>query len=85
MRSSSATVAAVGFGITVLACTVGAPHPPAPAGARGPVDFATEVRPLLSDRCFVCHGLFGQGGYAIIGNTGQLSTALPHIYRTLVN
>ncbi len=25
-------------------------------GERAPVDFATEVRPLLSDRCFQCHG-----------------------------
>jgi hypothetical protein len=26
------------------------------AGGEEPVDFSSEVRPLLSDRCFICHG-----------------------------
>ena len=27
-----------------------------PAGARGPVDFASEVKPILAKNCLHCHG-----------------------------
>ena len=29
---------------------------PAADQAYGQVDFATQIKPLLSDRCFLCHG-----------------------------
>ena len=32
-----------------------APAPPAPASG-GRIDFTSQIRPLLSDRCFRCHG-----------------------------
>lgn len=40
--------------LSVLACTSAGAAPA--SGAPGAVDFNFEILPLLSDRCFVCHG-----------------------------
>ncbi|MBL9134991.1 MAG: DUF1553 domain-containing protein [Verrucomicrobiales bacterium] len=45
--------------ILLLAVRLGAgfaPNPSASAATSGPVDFNFHIRPLLSDRCFACHG-----------------------------
>ena len=35
---------------------------PSPAADTTRIDFNFQIRPLLSDRCFTCHGRAGQGG-----------------------
>src|SRR3954447_22780319 len=40
----------------VLAATCWLGPSPAPAAERGGVDFAREVRPILAENCFECHG-----------------------------
>ena len=44
------------MGGRALAPIEGPASPADPSIDRGPVDFAAEVRPILSDRCFQCHG-----------------------------
>ncbi len=34
----------------------GLPASAAPSSRRGPVDFGREVRPILAEKCFACHG-----------------------------
>lgn len=41
--------------LALLAPRVGA-QGAAPLGAASPVDFASDVLPILSDKCFLCHG-----------------------------
>jgi hypothetical protein len=41
--------------VAALACR-STPVPPAPPGVPDRVDFNFHVRPILSDRCFACHG-----------------------------
>lgn len=45
--------------LTALVCT--AALLPYPLHAEEPIDFATQIRPLLSDRCFHCHGPDAEG------------------------
>jgi mono/diheme cytochrome c family protein len=42
--------------ILLAALPLSAAAPPGPAPATGKVDFTREVRPILVDRCFQCHG-----------------------------
>jgi hypothetical protein len=52
-RHSSRSAVMAAAGVLWLAATVAAPAaPPAPAK----VDYNFQVRPLLADRCFTCHG-----------------------------
>ncbi len=42
----------------VAACCLAAPVAPAPAGER--VDYLKEIKPLLREKCFACHGALKQ-------------------------
>ncbi len=48
--------------LATLALTAGERQPEAPAASAEPVDFGGQVRPLLAERCFRCHGLDEQKG-----------------------
>jgi len=48
--------------LATLALTAGEGRPEAPAASAEPVDFGGQVRPLLAERCFRCHGLDEQKG-----------------------
>ncbi len=60
MRRTSPKTAALSLGLAVLAGVVGASacgrRSPAVAGVPEVIDFNFHVRPILSDRCFACHG-----------------------------
>ena len=60
MRRSSSKTVVVSLGLAVLAGVVLASacgrRTPAVAGVPDVVDFNFHVRPILSDRCFACHG-----------------------------
>ena len=45
----------------VVATAVGAPLRAGEHREAAPVDFAREILPVLSDKCFVCHGPDGEG------------------------
>ena len=44
-----------GWGLLLLALGISCAQPPAPATGL-PVDYATQVRPLLEQHCYACHG-----------------------------
>jgi hypothetical protein len=60
VRRTSPKIAVLSLGLAVLAGVVGAsacgPRAPAVAGVPEVIDFNFHVRPILSDRCFACHG-----------------------------
>ena len=60
MRRSSRKIAVLSLGLAALAGVAGTSacgrRAPAVAGVPEVVDFNFHVRPILSDRCFACHG-----------------------------
>ena len=60
-------IAAVGLCLTPLGAGQATPNLP-----EKPVDFNREVRPILSDNCFTCHGPEEKS------RQGNLSRAWPH-------
>src|ERR1044071_3391603 len=46
------SILGVGSGLTLLCASLASPT----EGKQRPVDFARDVRPILSEKCFACHG-----------------------------
>lgn len=53
--ASHVIAAAVVLGCTLWAAILSGTNPPAPPQG-GRIDFAREVRPILQQRCYECHG-----------------------------
>lgn len=81
-----AALAVVAAGLGLLG-QVAATSADAPTGTNSPIDFARDVRPILADNCFTCHGADDQSrksklrldgrDHAIKGGSSGLAAIVP--------